>query len=1116
MSTPGRRAMDVALAVLVLAVVSFAPLARYAADRLPLVPGSREFLALDDERVDGGSSLPVQDLPAGLPGDASVSSPADVLPLAVPALGRSGAVELLTILGASDFADRLTESAIRGDDGASYPYRYPVMTRFLDAAPEGGRTREAAGLGAALVALSTRTGADTVANAPAAAYAVLDRARATGECGAQLDLLLLVAADAQPRDDVVATEARRAETVCPGDPTPAWLHGQYLSQRATTEHDGPGDPVPVDAQERADDLFEGLLVEFPQAVGVLAGWADNRLRVAVRTAAAQPFTARHAFEEAGAGYRRAGIPSDGDDYLPGRARALLGLGEAAAAAELMADAAGAQFPGVHLQVLLHAQEDAHEFAAASATARRLHEAGLAAFADDGPAYPVPGNAAPEGRGPLGTDRYTPLSAIDLQPAPEAGGNGALVVDASYVPVFREEDGITGTVVDCPDWAWRRDAVLAGAPAAALEDLPSGLFEWFEGIRPDDNCPFNASFVDLVRAEAGQPEDVTVLRGGPQDPEVQAANFLGDSRQNLWRWAGDLDRAEDVIGEWAARVGDDDPLPVQRLAEVRFLQREYHEAARLFGSAARLYRDRQWDDDLDVWETLLQRGGALLRAGRAAEARPLLRTLEERAAQGAAYQRSLEHEDASARFAMVAFHARALLADSERDTGALHAAVEDYQAARELVPSLLEAGATGFRPERVDNNLAVTLAALDRGDDALRSAQRAIAADPKSPVFLLTAGVAADRAGDTGGAIQHYREALASDPGTFPAANDLGVLLASEGREDDAAEALRGAVGVAPDYALGWFNLGVVEAERGPTHLLSAQGALAHAYELDPTLADREPTPTADETTYRTRLDLSRPLPPRWSFARLQQVSPATSASLLAVLLLGVGLIRSAGRGRGSDLASQFLEPVSERLGRIRLLAHVRRPLWAVLVTVVVFTIPALRNPVIGVTPLLAGALGVLVVAMAGLRMRTVRARSLDIQAAQESWVPGMAFGLATGSLGAPWAPLPVVRTLATPLAGVDEHDAASTVPGRASADRTAARVHAAAPITLGTLAVILFLETAWLGVPLTRAWAVAALIMTASTLLPVEPLDGARLSKGGVIGSVGVLAGALLVVLGVV
>ena len=42
------------------------------------------------------------------------------------------------------------------------------------------------------------------------------------------------------------------------------------------------------------------------------------------------------------------------------------------------------------------------------------------------------------------------------------------------------------------------------------------------------------------------------------------------------------------------------------------------------------------------------------------------------------------------------------------------------------------------------------------------------------------------------------------------------------------------------------------------------------------------------------------------------------------------------------------------------------------------------------------------------------------------------------------------------------------------------------------------------------SWAVAALIMSASTLLPVGPLDGAQLGKAGVVAAAGVVGGALL------
>jgi hypothetical protein len=74
----------------------------------------------------------------------------------------------------------------------------------------------------------------------------------------------------------------------------------------------------------------------------------------------------------------------------------------------------------------------------------------------------------------------------------------------------------------------------------------------------------------------------------------------------------------------------------------------------------------------------------------------------------------------------------------------------------------------------------------------------------------------------------------------------------------------------------------------------------------------------------------------------------------------------------------------------------------------------------------------------------------------------------------------------------------------------------AAPITLAALSALLFVESIWLHTPLTTSWAVAALIMSASTLLPVGPLDGAQLGKAGVLAAAGVLGGALLVGLGLI
>jgi tetratricopeptide (TPR) repeat protein len=1162
-----RRAGDVVLGVLLLGLVGFAPLSRLVAEAQPVPPppAAAERAVTADSDVPPARGADVRDLPAGPPESLEVTGPAGLRPLAEQALGAPGTDELLRILRDDSFDGELVETAVQDEPGsAAYPYLYPAMDRLLDSAPEGGRTAAGAALGAGLARLTLLPEPERPGNAAAAAYAVLDRARAGGDCAAQLNLLLLVAADAQPRDGVVEQEAARARVACPDDPTPGWLEGQYLSQRAGVDpHHAAGDSLPADISTRAAEVLADLVDDFPASAGAWSAYADDRLRFAQRVSDSQPFTARHAFEDALTAYRRADRLAGGTDTQPGQARALVGLGEPDRAVALLEPTVTGDRPGVRLQVLLQADEEARDFAAAEAVARRLDRLGLAAFVQGPPAFPVPGGATQTAE-PVGTDRLAALTAVSLQPSPEAGGNGALVVDASFVPEFREESGMTGSEVDCPDWAWRRDAVLAGRAAEALEGWPQDVSLWFDGIRPRDSCPLRWPLEEVARAEAGSSLSL----------DAEETDDLEDRRQNLWRWAGDLTRAEEVVSGWAESAGqEDDPRPVQRLGEVRFLQERYDEAAALFGRAARLQRALEHDNDLVVMEMLVQRAASLLRTDRRAEATALLRDLDFEATEGTYYQQSLDNDESSARFAMVAYHARALLADSAQDAGELRSAAEDYAAARELVPLLREAGATGFRPERVDNNAAVALAGLGRGEDALAAARLAVAADPLSPVFLFTASVAAERAGDAGAAVDYAREALDSDPGAFPAANDLGVRLAREGRDTEAVAALRRAVGAAPDYALGWFNLGVVQSGRGPVHLPEAQGALARAFELDPDLADRERTPTADATTYQTELDLSRPLPPRWSFARLQQSAPAASAGLLAVVLLGVGLARSTGRGGGTDLAAQWLEPVTRRLERSALLRGMRRPWWAVAVTVLVLTVPALREPSLEVTTLVAGALGVLLMTVAAVRARALLARRRQLVAVQESWAPGMVFGLATAVVGSAWAPLPVVRTGVAagrsapggqpqpavapggqpqpavapggqpqpavapgeqpqpavapggqpqPAVAPREHPQPAVAPGEGAAapaapERSSAtRVHAAAPLTLGVLSAVLFAEAAWFDVPITHSWAVAALVMTASTLLPVEPLDGARTGKAGLVGGLGVVGAALLVTLGLV
>jgi hypothetical protein len=353
---------------------------------------------------------------------------------------------------------------------------------------------------------------------------------------------------------------------------------------------------------------------------------------------------------------------------------------------------------------------------------------------------------------------------------------------------------------------------------------------------------------------------------------------------------------------------------------------------------------------------------------------------------------------------------------------------------------------------------------------------------------MTSAFAARRAGHRDAATRLERAALTADTSAFPAANDLGVLLAAAGDADGAVVALRRAVGANARYALGWFNLGVVLARLGPQHVLASQGALARAFTLDPALRDRKRVPTSDDRTYRSGLDVSRPLPPAWSVASSQREAPARTAGL-AALLLGIftlsRVLTSTGSGRG--LAETWLGPIERAGGRLR--GRFRHPAIAFAATLAVFAWPLVHDPGGGLTAALAGGLGLLVLVALVARSRALAAGRPE----QRTWAPGVILGLGAAAGGFTWAPLPVLGETAS------------------------ARQHWAAPVALAAVALPLVALTVWADIPLTRSLAAAALVMAASLLTPVKPIDGGAIAAAG--GTAAGLAGvglALLLALGLV
>lgn len=1077
----------------VLLVLALAPVSRLAAQGLRRSPDISVSVVTGTRQ---GPVTGVQAVPAGLPGNARIRTAADVFPYAVAALGTPDAEALMRLLNSKSY---LANSIL--SYGRQYPYQYPPLDEVLNRAPSASFVLGGTALGAALTLLAAQpqssiqtVNADAISNAAPAAYGVLNRARAAGGCAAQLDLLLLLTADqvtmvnAGPTADggVLSREEQRTETVCPHDPTPGWLLGQtQLRTLALSETVTGVDPNEVAALKEANTTFSRLAAEYPRDTAVLSGLGDSYLRAGTYLRSSEPFTAQQDFRSAIAQYNRAAALGDERDAAPGVARALIGLGQPGAAARLLTPLArSSSDPGELLELLIDADEANHDFSSAANAAQRLGQRASASYPDGNALIPVPMSgsvdALDDASLPLsfGVGRLTPLSVELLLP----GGAGGSVQDLSFVPEYRDDPGVTGTQPGCPSWTWTRDELLLGHAALALANWPARFARARPGVV---YCAESDKLKLIAETQAGQQPDQGTMKS-----DRLTTDDLADTWQNLLRWAGKLTAARQAAAQWQTAAGNDSAMPALRLGEIDFLMHDYNDAATEFGLAAHRWYLMNYNSDLQADQAELDRGAALFAAGRAAEAVATLRPLDLAGTKGYSYQnsRAVFDPNAALEFAAVSYYACEQLADYESESGDLRTAVEDYTSALAWVPQL--EGGANIRPEVLNNNAALAYLGLGETTTAAALESKALAADPKDPVFLMTAGFIADRSGQVAQAARYDRAALNSDPGAFPAANDLGIELMRSHQDGEAVEALRQAVGANNRYALGWFNLGVVESALGPAHLVESQGAFAMAYSLDPALQGRQHEPTIDASVYRTALDLSKPLPPNWSISQLPQPVPAAAVGFLALGLLVLGLARSTGHG-GSAVAAQWLDPSSDRLKSAPLLRKLHHPAWSLVVTAASFLFAYLRK---GPSPteVVTYTGGVVVLALIAVGARAILARQNHIAAAQESWSPALVVGLVTGAAGFPWAPLPVVK----------------------ADGKGATKVHLAAPITLAVLSALLFLESVWLHTPVTESWAVAALIMSASTLVPVGPLDGAQLGKAGILAATGVIGGALLVALG--
>jgi tetratricopeptide (TPR) repeat protein len=958
-------------------------------------------------------------------------------------------------------------SAPPGVEWHEYPYRYRGLDALLDRAlPSRLTPAQADALGDLGGLLTLAKAADVHPNAGQLAFAILHRARAAGGCPPQLNLAYLVAASPSLDGKTIRREFRAAEQACAGDPTPAWLRGQWESVRG-------------DGSERAVRVFRRLQRQRPGSAAGYAGEADAQLRLAYADDGLdRTFTARSRYRRALSLYRRARTLSRDPGLVAGEGRALAGVGQHAAAAGRDAAAARALGTPALLQVrVVRDLEHAGRFAAAAVEARRL--VGAPRF----PGLPALFFSPEQVHGELADqDALEPLSlgagrlrgaTLDIAPRHAVESVSPVASEAlGILPVYRPDE-LSLHAPWCADFSARRDLILAGRPRAALPGLPTEFTDAGGGSA----CELTdaALLAVVARAEAGDVRGaVAQLRRDSGMGYGRAVRVIADRRQNLWRFAGRYDRAAAVAAAFA-RARPRSPIAYERLGEIAFLRRAYGESARFFGRAARNARAARPDWSPAEAINVVKRGIALRFAGRQEAALPVLAAAEDVGVRAAS-----RDPDGPASLAVQV--AREQTGNAYLRLRRYDEADEAYDAAREVDDSSAV----------LDNNQAIARLKLGRARSAVRLARRAVASDPRSPVFLETLGSARARAGDHRGAAVAEWRALRSDPSMFSGWNNLGVALARLGRQDAAIAAFRRAVGSRRSYATGWFNLGVTLERAGLRHALAAQGAFARAVRLDGELADRRHALVLDERVYFANLDLSKPLPPRWKFAADQKQAPLPSVGLAVILLLGLRLTRGAA-GRGLPGGTQrWLELVRDAIARLpRALAGFSSWALAVAATVAVFAWPVVRGRELPAAALIPLALGVLVLIAMIARARVLAARRAGVTLRQRSWRPALLVALAGAALGVPWAPLPVADT-----------------------SNPAPAVHASGPVVAGAAGLVLFVLGAWLHIAATEALGLAAVVMAASMLTPVPPLDGARMG-GGVpvaagLGLVGVVVLTLL------
>ncbi len=171
-------------------------------------------------------------------------------------------------------------------------------------------------------------------------------------------------------------------------------------------------------------------------------------------------------------------------------------------------------------------------------------------------------------------------------------------------------------------------------------------------------------------------------------------------------------------------------------------------------------------------------------------------------------------------------------------------------------------------------------------DSIQDFDAALQFDALNPVFIMNRAWVARLMGDQELANELMMLAVESDHTLYPVLNDLGVANAPTDPEA-AHQYFSNAVAANPEYALGWWNLGVLEMQKGPGGILRGQAYLARAFALDKSLVTEPLKFKTDESIYRVEITGDGNNGAAWTFGTASSLA-ATTFGLFGFVLVIIG------------------------------------------------------------------------------------------------------------------------------------------------------------------------------------------------------------------------------------